>query len=156
MVDFKDLNIELPLFRHSVKNRVDFYEVDSFEVVHNIRYFYWLECARLEYLRNIGYKITSKTIVRDLPLMVVHQEIDYLSSLRFDEEYEILSRVVEVRNSSLTFRNIIRKYDGNFVAISSAILVNISPVDFSPNRIPDDLRLMMKDFESDNIQFIES
>jgi YbgC/YbaW family acyl-CoA thioester hydrolase len=156
MLDFVSIKNEIGLFRHVFSERVKYDEVDSMSVVHNVRYFYWLERARLEYLRFIGYPVSSTTIDKDLTLMVVHAEIDYLDSLHFDEEYEVLTRVSLVRNTSLEHRNIIKKKDGTIAAIASAILVHILPGNFKPERIPDQLRELIANFEGTNVQFTEA
>ena len=65
----------LDKFKFYVEGKVQFSEVDSFEVVHNIQYLYWMENSRLEYLDKIGIKIEKNTIREKLPLMVVSTSI---------------------------------------------------------------------------------
>lgn len=153
-----DKNLEiidrLSKFRFKTSGRVRFADVDSFGVVHNIKYLYWLEAARTDYFSNLGVKLTPRTFITDLPLMVVSAKIDYLNACRFNDEYYVHTRVSVIKNSSLTFENIITM---NTIPILSAtaILVYLNVKENKPQRIGDDIRLLLKEYEGDNIKFLE-
>ena len=117
----KILNL-LPMFKHSVKSKVKFHEVDSYGVVHNLQYGFWLEWARTEYLSNLGIKLNPKTYISEIPVMVVHSELDYFNPAVFYEEYEVLLRISFIKNSSLGFENII-KTKTNLLVFAKIILV---------------------------------
>ncbi len=151
----EEINNSLHLFKFKSRGRVKFYEVDSYGVVHNIRYFYWLEWARAEYLRNISGNTDSKLSLYSFPVMVVHSEIDYFNTASFDDEYEILTRTSFVKNSSVGFENVIRLNDGNILVKASAVLVGINVKTRQPERINDTFRQWLKNFEGDNIKFID-
>ena len=141
-------------FKYSIGSRVKFDEVDSFGVVHNIKYLYWLEWARLEYFRHIGIKIHKHTVIRDFPVMVVRNEIDYLNMSEYDDEYIVYTRVAKVKNSSLIFENIIALKDGTVLVKAVSVLVHLNK-DKRPNRLPDNVRDMIKSHEGDNVEFID-
>ena len=82
----KELLNRLSLYKHKMNGKVRFAEVDSFGVVHNIRYFFWIEAARTEYFSNLGIELTPTTFIREMPFMVVHAVIDYLNAARFNDE----------------------------------------------------------------------
>ncbi len=154
-IDRTELAKEIPFFKHMIHGNVRFDEVDSFGVVHNIKYLYYLEWARVEYLRSIGMTINHRTFTLEMPLMVVHTEIDYLNSLMFSNKYEVLSRVSVVKNSSIVFDNIIRNDEGAIIAKASAVMVYLSPEDYKPTTIPNDLRDKIKMFEGKNVKFVQ-
>jgi YbgC/YbaW family acyl-CoA thioester hydrolase len=155
-INSKEINTGfLQKFRHSYKGRVHFSEVDSFGVAHNLKYFYWLEWARTDYLRAIGLNINPKTFLSEHPLMTVHAEIDYINPCRFNDVYEVLTRVPYVKKSSLYFENLIRLENGLILVIAGGILVNVNPKTLESVRIGDDVRNLLKSFEGSDIMFIE-
>jgi acyl-CoA thioester hydrolase len=147
-------NNELNKFRHAVKGQVKFAEVDSFGVVHNVQYLYMFEWARTEYIKNAGIRQTRTTYIKDFPLMVVHSEIDYFSPATFGDDYEVLTRVAFVKNSSLGFENIARLTDGTILARGKAVMVHLDYKTRQPVRIPDDLRERLKEIEGENVEFL--
>lgn len=145
---------DLSKYKHIFIGRVQFSEVDSFGVAHNLKYLYWLEWARTDYLRSIGLKMNPKTFLTEHPIMTVHSEIDYFESCRFNDEYNVYTRISWIKNSSLCFENIITSEDRLLVKASS-ILVNVNPKTGESVRIDDKLRTLVKKYESDNVQFID-
>ncbi len=154
-IDKVELVKEVPLYKHMMSGLVKFDEVDSFGVVHNIKYMYYLEWARTEYLRSIGMPINHRTFTLELPLMVVHSEIDYLNSLMFRSKYEVLSRVSKVKKSSILFENLIRNEDGELIVKASAVMVHLDPENYKPGLLPRELRDKIKMFEGDNVEFVQ-
>lgn len=151
----KEVLNKLSLFKHRINGKVRFAEVDSFGVVHNVRYLFWLEAARTEYFSNLGIKLTPTTFIREMPFMVVHAEIDYLNAARFNDEYNIYSRVASVKNSSLTFENIITLQNDLPLAYASATLVHLNIKDNNAQRIGEDIRLLLNKYEGENIKFLD-
>lgn len=156
MIALKNINEEeLAKFKHIYPGRVQFSEVDSFGVTHNLVYFYWLEWARTDYLRNLGTKLNTRTFLKKHPLMSVHSEIDYFASSRFDDEYEVLTRIKWVKNSSLCFDNIIRLKDGELLVFGSSILVNVNPATQESVPISEEMRQLIKDYEKTDVIFLD-
>jgi len=151
----EELKKALSLFRHKSRGKVQFAEVDTYGVVHNIKYFYWLEAARTEYFSDLLTHLDPKNFLNEVPFMVVHAEIDYYSSARFNDIYNVYTRVSSVRNSSLNFENLITLANGTPLVSSSAILVQLNVKESSPQRISDDIRLLLKNYEGENIKFLD-
>lgn len=146
---------ELSSFHHSYKSRVQFYEVDSFNVVHNVRFHYWFEWARLLYMEELGIQLKSSTIVRDFPLMTVRSEIDYFAPGRLGMEYEILTKISVVKNSSLQFEHIALNNEGVILSKCSGWLVHVDPKGKETKRIPDEMRENIRIAEKNNVQFLD-
>ena len=156
MTEKKDINHEdLKRFKHKYKGRVQFSEVDMFGVTHNLVYFYWLEWARTDYFRSIGVEMSSMTFLKENPLMSVHSEIDYFASSRFNDEYEVLTRIKWVKNSSLCFENYIRLLNGEILVFGSSVLVNVNAQTGETERLSQELRNLIKDFEKEDVVFID-
>ncbi len=146
---------ELNKFRHKYRGRVQFSEVDSFGVTHNLVYFYWLEWARTDYLRSIGIKMSPLTLLKEHPLMTVHSEIDYFTPSKFNDEYEVLTRIDWVKSSSLCFENYIRLLDGTILVSASSVLVNVDPKSGESVPVGSDLRELIAQYEQGNVKFID-
>lgn len=146
---------ELPLYKHKFDGQVKFHEVDSFGVLHNIQYFYILEWARTKYFEFIGMPLTTRTYTLEHPIMTVNHEMNYYNPAQFTDNYEVFSRITEVRNSSLTFENLILHENGKLMAKASVVLVYLSNEDYKPTRIPDIFREGIRSLEGENVKFIE-
>lgn len=137
-------------FKHKFPGRVEFSDVDSFSVVHNLTYLYWLEWARTDYLFSLGLEKKIDFFKHELPIMTVHHTVNYFSSLNFPDNYEVLTRVPKIGESSIIFENIIRKTDtaeANIVLHAKSVLVYVDFESKVPQRMPDLIRNLVSEFE---------
>jgi acyl-CoA thioester hydrolase len=139
---------KIKFFKAETSGKVEFYEVDSFGVVHNVRYFYWFERARTEYIQTIGIDLNTDTYISHLPLIVAHAEADYISPLRFNDEYRVLTRICKINRTSIEFENIALGADNRIIATGYAVLVYLDMKTNKPDPIPDSLKKIIKDYES--------
>ncbi len=153
--ELNNLDLKLEQFKHKVSDIVKFAEVDSFGVVHNIQYLYWIEWARTKYLSDLGIKLRPTTFIEEYPLMVVHSEIDYFNSLKFGDRYTVLSAIVKVKNSSLAFENYVINDNNQIIVKASSVLVHLNPETMESVRINDKLREKIQNFEKDNVSFVD-
>lgn len=147
-------NIDLAKFKHSIVSRVRTYDVDRQNIVHNAVYLYWLEVGRVEYFRALGLPIDAQSFVTKHHFVVAHVSIDYLGAARFDDEYEVLTRTVFMKNSSFGIEQIIRLVNGDILLHAKAVIVNLNPARRSSERIPDSYRKLVHEFEGADIQII--
>ncbi|MDC1068981.1 thioesterase family protein [Candidatus Kapabacteria bacterium] len=148
--------MDLSKFKHSYPGEVKFSDVDSFGVVHNIQYLYWIEWARTQYLFDIGMPKTTDFFSKKFPLMTVHSRIDYFNSARFTDEYNVKTRVAFVKHSSIGFENVVNFKNGQNIAKCEGVLVYVNAETKKVERLPDVLRRLIKQFEGDNCKFLES
>ena len=141
------LENDLKSYKHKIEGKVMFSDVDMFGIVHNIKYFYWLEYARTEYLGNLGIYLRKNIMDNDFILMSVHNEADYFGSSSLSDKYEIYTRVKSINKSSITFENLVKLLDGDIIAKSTATLVYVNIVTRQPEKVPDNLRELINDFE---------
>jgi YbgC/YbaW family acyl-CoA thioester hydrolase len=133
-------------FRHEYTGEVKFSEVDSFNVVHNLAYLYWLEWARTQYLFDIGMPRDNSIFSIRMPIMTVHSEVDYYSSVRFTDRYTVLTKVSKVGDSSITFINQIYSVD-KLILEAKSVLVYVDTKSGKPETIPDFVREMINKYE---------
>lgn len=142
----------LKKFKHKYSNRVRFHEVDSFGVVHNIQYFYFIEIAHTEYFQGIGIKFHPEVFVFDFPIVTVHNEIDYFFPLKLDNVYHVLSRTSYFKNSSFEMQSIIQNQQKEIVAFGKTIFVYLNPQNYKSQPIPKRIIELIRSFEGDDVE----
>ena len=96
-----------------------------------------------------------QTFVTKHRFVVAHVEVDYYYAAQFDEEYEILTRVPSVGNSSFVFDQVIRLTNGKILLRAKAVMVLLNPASHKPERIADSYRKLLRDYEGTNIEISE-
>ncbi|MEZ4723863.1 MAG: thioesterase family protein [Candidatus Kapaibacterium sp.] len=134
-------------FKHEYNGEVKFSEVDSFNVVHNLAYLYWLEWARTQYLFDIGMPRDDSIFSKRMPIMTVHSEVDYYSSMRFTDKYTVLTKVSNIGDSSITFINQVYSID-KLILEAKSILVYVNNENGKPVTIPDFVREKINNYEN--------
>ena len=123
--------------RKSFKKRVYYYDTDHMGVVYHANYLKWMEIARTEYFRDIlPYKeIEDKGFM--LPVKTL--SIEYIDSVKYDDEIEIFVELKKINNIKIEFyyeiydqnnrlkakaetTNVFIELDGNLKRISKDIL----------------------------------
>jgi acyl-CoA thioester hydrolase len=147
---------ELALYRHAYPFRVRSFHVDRQNVVHNIWYFFFLEEARVEFIREVGLVMDADTFVSHSRFYVVRNTCDYVAPAVFDDELTIHSRIARVGSSSVGFEHVIvNAATGALVASATHVLVHVDVDSNRPTRIPDELRDKIRAYEGDGVQFGE-
>ena len=143
-------------FRHKTQIRVRSYEIDSQGIVHNSNYLKYLEVGRIEYKRNLGYKILKNGIFDDgLKVVVVHNSMDYKGFAFVDELLNIYTRISWIKNSSFCFEQIIEKdNDKSIVIEGKGILVNLNPKTNIPEAIEEKFVKEMEVFEQKKLKIV--
>lgn len=136
-------------FKHKTTIRVRTFEIDLQGIVHNSNYLKYLEIGRVEYKRNLGYKILKNGLFDDgLKVVVVHNSIDYKGFAYIDEELDIFTKIAWIKNSSFCFEQKIEKVkDGTIVCFGKGILVNLNPETNMPETIGEKFVKEMEEFE---------
>lgn len=114
-------------FKHIISLRVRTFDVDSQGIVHNMNYFKYYEVGRVEYRRNFGYKINKTGVFDDgLKVVVVRNEVDYISYAYLDDILNVHTRISWIKNSSFCFEQLItNQNNGTIISKANGILVNL-------------------------------
>ncbi|MBE0645212.1 MAG: acyl-CoA thioesterase [Bacteroidetes bacterium] len=150
------MNISADQFRHRFPLRVRFHHVDRMNVVHNLQYFYFFEEARIEYIRELGLPMDEQTFLSHDRFFIVRNVCDYFSPAMFDEQLTVLTRIMQVRNTSIMFEHVAVKADGTPAARAEHVFVHVDIEKNLPSRVPEHLRERIRIFEGENVDFIES
>ena len=140
-------DIDLTKFKREFEVDVRFSDVDLFSIVHNIRYFYWIEWAREDYIRDLLDRVGLRQGFEDFIVMVAHSEIDYFRVAASGEKLTILTRVKGIGDSSMEFENVILNGRNEVLVYCSSVLVHVDFHDRIPKRIPDNIRTAINEYE---------
>ncbi len=129
-------------FRHS--RRVAFCETDLAGVMHFSNYYRWMEDAEHALWRSIGRSVHAQAGAAAISWPRVATRCDYYAPLRFEDEAEIVVRLVKVGGKSLTFEFEFRR-DGLRVAVgqSTCVCCRLESGRFEPIDIPADVRELL-------------
>lgn len=136
-------------YNHKIQVRVRTFEVDSQGIVHNAVYLQYLEAARIEYRRNLGYRILPTGIFDDgLKVVVVNNNINYKGFGFLDNLLDVYTRIEWIKNSSFCFDQIIENPETNtLICEAKGILVNLHPLKNTPEPLADNFINDIKKFE---------
>lgn len=125
---------------YGMKDRVRFGEIDALNHVNNTAYLRWFEQFRVRYLRDYGISDYGP----DAPVLVLRQvQVDYLSELKFNEDYIVVGRSAEMRSTSWTMEYAVFA-GGKMRTASKAVIVMLKPDSSGKMPIPEDVRTVLK------------
>jgi YbgC/YbaW family acyl-CoA thioester hydrolase len=115
---------------HTIRRRVEFSETDMAGIVHFSQFFRYMEAAEHDLFRSMGTSVVTKLEDQHYGWPRVHAECDYLSPLRFEDEFDVRLRLREVRARSLVFGfEFVKVADGKTVARGSMTTVCVQQQD---------------------------
>jgi acyl-CoA thioester hydrolase len=124
--------------------RVYYEDTDAGGVVYYANYLKFLERARTEWLRSLGFEQRDLMHEAGILFAVRHVEIDYLLPARFDDELRIEAAVRQASRVSLTFAQRIVREPGTVLCTASVKVVCLDQEKFRPTAIPDNIRELIE------------
>ena len=131
------------LFAYSFPVRVYFENTDAGGVVYHAEYFKFLERARTEWLRHLGFD--HQALARDhrLVLVVTAIAIDFLRPARLDDTLAVSVRLESLGKVRCVFLQEIRR-DDEVLVTARVTVACVTGENFKPVEIPDALRKKME------------
>lgn len=123
--------------------RVYYEDTDSGGVVYYANYLRFMERARTEWLRSLGFE-QDRMIAEDGVIFAVRRvEVDYLKPARFNDLLQVSARPAELGRASITFAQQIRRQEpaGGLELLAEGVII-VACLDarsFRPRRIPTQL-----------------
>ena len=99
---------------------VQYYETDKMGVTHHSNYIRWMEEARVDFLRQIGWDYARLEAMGILSA-VVNVNCDYKRPTRFAEQIAIRTVIRELRGVSLKIAYEMKNQDGTVVCVGSSV-----------------------------------
>ena len=120
--------------------RVYFEDTDAGGIVYYVNYLKFMERARTECLRDLGF--LQSTLAEEGLLFVVHSaEARYHAPARLDDELLVSAEVIELNRASLRFRQQVRRAADDALLCEGQFLVACVRADsLKPRAIPEALR----------------
>ena len=129
--------------------RVYYEDTDAGGVVYHTGYLRFMERARTEWLRSLGWEQTE--LMREFGvLFAVHSmQIDFLRPAHFDDALTVVTRTQEVGKASLLFEQVINRgeFDGVELCRASVRIACLDVHGFRPRAMPEDLLASFKPYE---------
>ena len=123
---------------HSLAIRVYYEDTDLAGIVYYANYLKFIERARTEFLRALGFDQARLRVEQGLVFAVQRIEADYLSPARFDDKVTVETCVRQVTGARTVLQQEIRR-DWKLLFSASVTLVCLSEAG-RPVRLPTDLR----------------
>jgi acyl-CoA thioester hydrolase len=88
---------------HQTSIRVRYAETDQMGIVYYANYLIWMEVARVDYCRSIGFHYKDMELDDGVLLAVAESHCRYVSPARFDEEISIATSVSDASRRFVSF-----------------------------------------------------
>ncbi len=123
--------------------RVYYEDTDAGGVVYHSKYLNFMERARTEWLRHLGFEQTA--LRDDLQILfVVHSmTIAFKQPARFNDLLEVSSELEKVRHGSFTFLQKISK-NGQLLVQAQVKIACVNALSFKPSVIPKQVLIKME------------
>ncbi len=120
--------------------RVYYEDTDSGGVVYYANYLKFMERARTEWLRSLGFEQDELRQKEGILFAVRKVEVDYHAPARFNDELLVSVQIVSRGKASLSFRQEIRTQADNRLRCGAAVKIAcVDAVGFRPTPIPNTL-----------------
>ncbi len=116
--------------------RVYYEDTDAGGVVYYANYLKFMERARTEWLRHLGFGQDALMREAGILFAVRHVEIDYLLPARFDDGLVVEAVIDAVSRVSLTFRQRIVRAPNTVLSNATVKVVCLDAQKFRPTAIP--------------------
>ncbi len=126
--------------------RVYYEDTDSGGVVYYANYLKFMERARTEWLRSLGFEQDRLVEQEGIIFVVRKAELDYLSPARFNDALEVRVWIAERRRASIVFgQEVINAADGRVLCSGKIKTTCVDTIKFRPHPIPDSIMKELPD-----------
>ncbi|MEJ1439036.1 MAG: tol-pal system-associated acyl-CoA thioesterase [Candidatus Sedimenticola sp. (ex Thyasira tokunagai)] len=116
--------------------RVYYEDTDSGGVVYYANYLKFMERARTEWLRQLGFEQDELLEKEGILFAVRRVAVDYLRPARFNDELLVSASISKQGRASLTFQQEIRMADGQTLCRGEVQVAALDAVRFRPVSLP--------------------
>ncbi|MEK4700658.1 thioesterase family protein [Solibacillus sp. FSL R7-0668] len=112
-------------FSFSTTVKVRFSETDMYGHVNNTKVFAYLEYARIEYFKALGFDFSNDSGNQNM-LVVADIQCDYLNQVFFDETLTIYVKTASIGNSSMDLHYLVKNEKGDICYTARGTLVQLN------------------------------
>ena len=124
--------------------RVYYEDTDAGGVVYHANYIKYLERARTERLRALGFELDELQRHEGIIFAVRSMQVDYLKPARFNDALSVSAELDQVKSASLNFKQTIFRATDEIVCEAAVRVVCLRADAFRPTAIPDILLQSLK------------
>ena len=132
--------IIFPMSSHHTRLRVRYAETDQMGVVYYANYLVWMEVARVEYCKSIGFSYEQMEREDGVFLAVAEAHCRYLYPARFDQEVSIETSLTDAHPRMVTFAYEMRLVEDGRKLASGETRHVFCGRDLRPVRLPEKYR----------------
>lgn len=103
---------------HTYIHKVNYYETDKMGITHHSNYVRWMEEARMDFLKSIGYGM-RKLEAEGITSPVVSVECNYKHTTTFDDEIKIEVKIEEYTGVKLSMSYIMTNIETKTVVLTA-------------------------------------
>ncbi len=112
-------------YKHRVPVQLRFNDADALGHVNNSVYFSFYDLGKTEYFKTIHGKYID---TKDIDIVVVHAEVDFLSPVFLSDEIEVQTAVASIGNKSFTLmQQIVDTKTDTVKCVCKTIMVGFDP-----------------------------
>jgi acyl-CoA thioester hydrolase len=95
--------VSAPLSENATRIRVRYAETDQMGVVYHANYLIWMEVARTDLCKSLGFNYKDMEGGDGILLAVTEAHCRYLGAARYDDEVRIMTTICEANRRFVTF-----------------------------------------------------
>ncbi len=128
--------------------RVYYEDTDAGGVVYHANYLKFMERARTEWLRQLGFE--QDVLVRDwrIIFVVAHLELAYRKPARFNEQLTVITTIDELGKTSINFKQVIVRHtlggETETLTVGTVKVVCVDAETFRPKAIPIEIKGLLQ------------
>lgn len=115
--------------------RVYFEDTDAGGVVYHARYLHFMERARTEWLRHLGFEQDRLKDDFGTIFVVSRMEVDFLAAARFNEELQVVTKLRQFKRVTMVFDQEVRK-GAEILCRAMVKIACVNATNFKPLAIP--------------------
>ena len=128
--------------------RVYYEDTDAGGVVYYANYLKFMERARTEWLRDLGFEQDELIASEDVLFAVRHIEVEYLQPARLNDALNVDVQLIDASPASMTLAQQITKQNEPGVLCKGAVkIVCLKASTFKPAALPPAIRKLLRDKE---------
>lgn len=126
---------------HELAVRVRFSETDALGHISNISYFIYLEEARIEFFKALGFDME----IEKWKVILASAQCNFINQGFFNQQLKVISAVNKIGNSSFSIVHRIEDANtGQLIAKGDASAVHFNFETQKSERLPDEIRSLLK------------
>lgn len=121
--------------------RVYYEDTDAGGVVYHTCYLKFMERARTEWLRSLGFEQDELIEKQNIVFAVRSLSINYIKPARFNDQLEVESEIVKINKASILFDQAIHNMYNEKICRAEVRIACVNPSSMKPAAIPESILL---------------